>query len=294
MNRAASSRSFAAALRSLLLVVALPSLHIKAFQLAATSGGRPTAWSHQKQHQQHYSRLAFVRDAYRQALIPESDSRRRSVNPEPARLLSLRLLAAQQHSAGADDDDDDDDDEDECRLSPVPPKWDGVPIPFVEIADKASSSSQSLGFIECFADSLAHCLGREYVIGVPCDYSVALCYYSTDDESDPDRELIPLELDDPELDDVFPIAEAIVADGASVVCSFVFFLSPSSKCFMLRGGLCCFERTIGCAPAHDQQPHRRLFACLACRIWRGARPSADPTNADLGGGAGRRRRRRRA
>jgi hypothetical protein len=219
MNRAASSRSFAAVLCSLLLVALVPPLHIKAFQLAATSGKRPTAWSQQKQHQPH-SRLAFVRDAYRQASNSESDSRRRSVNLEPARLLSLRL-AAQQHSAGADDDDDDDD-EDECRLSPVPPKWDGVPIPFVEIADKAPSSSQSLGFIECFADSLAHCLGSEYVIGVPCDYSVALCYYSTDDESDPDRELIPLELDDPELDDVFPIAEAIVADGASVVCSFVF------------------------------------------------------------------------
>jgi len=75
----------------------------------------------------------------------------------------------------------------------------GVAIPFVDVAGNS--------FIECYADSVATVGGVEYTIGVPCDYSVALCYF---DESE---QLVPVELDDQELmDDIFPMAEAIVAE----------------------------------------------------------------------------------
>ena len=89
------------------------------------------------------------------------------------------------------------DDNDLPTLERVPPD-EGVPIPFVDV--KGNS------FIECFADSIATINGVEYTIGVPCDYSVALCYF------DENEQLIPVELDDEMMDDVFPIAENIVSD----------------------------------------------------------------------------------
>jgi len=46
----------------------------------------------------------------------------------------------------------------------------------------------------------------EYIIGSPCDYAVALCYFDEDDQ------LVPVELDDDLMDDVFPVAANIVAD----------------------------------------------------------------------------------
>jgi hypothetical protein len=84
------------------------------------------------------------------------------------------------------------------ELKSVPPDMEGVPIPFL---DRAGNS-----FIECYADSLAVVNGVEYTIGVPCDYSVALCYF------DENQELIPVELDDALMDDIFPLAESIVAE----------------------------------------------------------------------------------
>lgn len=75
---------------------------------------------------------------------------------------------------------------------------DDVPIPFVDVSGS--------GFIECYADSIATVNGVKYTIGSPCDYAVALCYFDEDDQ------LIPVELDDDLLDDVFPVAESIVAD----------------------------------------------------------------------------------
>lgn len=94
----------------------------------------------------------------------------------------------------------------DCFLSRVPPDLEGIPIPFVDTSSKKSGGAGS--FIECYADSMATCFGKEYTIGVPCDYAVALCYY------DDDEQLIPVELDDEVMDDVFPVAEAIVAEGA--------------------------------------------------------------------------------
>ena len=73
----------------------------------------------------------------------------------------------------------------------------GTPIPFLDADGKS--------FIECFADSTAILDGVTYTIGVPCDHSVALCYIENDG-------LIPVELDDRLMDDVFPIAEATIAD----------------------------------------------------------------------------------
>mmetsp|Transcript_14737 Transcript_14737/g.22496 ORF Transcript_14737/g.22496 Transcript_14737/m.22496 type:complete len:229 (+) Transcript_14737:114-800(+) len=70
------------------------------------------------------------------------------------------------------------------------------PIAFV---DENESS-----FIECYADSIAELDGVHYTIGVPCDHSVALSYFDENDQ------LLPIELDDDLMDDVFPIAERIV------------------------------------------------------------------------------------
>jgi Protein of unknown function (DUF3727) len=71
----------------------------------------------------------------------------------------------------------------------------GIALPFL---DEVGNS-----FIECYADSVATVAGVEYTIGVPCDYCVALCYME-------DEDLIPVELNDKLMDDIFPIAENIV------------------------------------------------------------------------------------
>ncbi|EEC50661.1 predicted protein [Phaeodactylum tricornutum CCAP 1055/1] len=83
-------------------------------------------------------------------------------------------------------------------LKRVPEDMEGVPTPFVDVVGNS--------FIECFADSVAFVDGIEYTIGVPCDYSVALCYFGDDDQ------LVPVELDDALMDDIFPMAESIVAE----------------------------------------------------------------------------------
>jgi hypothetical protein len=79
----------------------------------------------------------------------------------------------------------------------VPDDEDDTPIPFID--------GDSSSFIECYADSVAFVEGVEYTIGIPCDYSVALCYFEGEN-------LIPVELNDALMDDVFPIAETIVAE----------------------------------------------------------------------------------
>jgi hypothetical protein len=67
-----------------------------------------------------------------------------------------------------------------------------TPIPFLDV-DGSS-------FIECYADSVAVVNGVEYTIGSPCDHAVSLCYF------DEDEQLIPIELDEPLMDDIFNIA----------------------------------------------------------------------------------------
>ena len=84
------------------------------------------------------------------------------------------------------------------ELQRVPADMEGVPIPFVDLEGNS--------FIECYADSVANVKGVEYTIGVPCDYSVAICYF------DENEALTPVELDDELMEDVFPIAEGIVAE----------------------------------------------------------------------------------
>lgn len=74
----------------------------------------------------------------------------------------------------------------------------GVPIPFLDTAENS--------FIECYADSIAMVEGVEYTIGVPCDYCVALCYF------EPNGNLVPVELHDKLMDDIFPVAENIVQE----------------------------------------------------------------------------------
>ena len=72
------------------------------------------------------------------------------------------------------------------------PEDDDTAIPFMEVDGSA--------FIECYADSVAIINGVEYTIGSPCDHAVALCYF------DEDEQLVPIELDEDLMDDVFNIA----------------------------------------------------------------------------------------
>jgi hypothetical protein len=88
--------------------------------------------------------------------------------------------------------------DDALELKRVPPDQEGIPIPFVDQKGNA--------FIECYADSVAIVNGAEYTIGVPCDYSVALCYF------DENEQLVPVELDDELMDSIFPLAESIVTE----------------------------------------------------------------------------------
>lgn len=60
--------------------------------------------------------------------------------------------------------------------------------------------------IDCYVDSYATVGRAEYAIGIPCDYAVALCYFEDD------VRLIPVELDEPLMDAVFPVAEGIIED----------------------------------------------------------------------------------
>ena len=81
------------------------------------------------------------------------------------------------------------------ELRRIPPEMEGVAIPFVDMVGNS--------FIECYADSVTQVDGVEF--GVPCDYSVALCYFDN-------NQLVPVELDDTLMNDIFPIAESIVTE----------------------------------------------------------------------------------
>lgn len=80
------------------------------------------------------------------------------------------------------------------------PDDDDTVIPFVD--------PETNTFIDCYADSIVTLPdGITYTVGEPCDYAVALGYVD-------EREggLVPLELDDPMMDDVFPVAELIIEE----------------------------------------------------------------------------------
>jgi hypothetical protein len=78
------------------------------------------------------------------------------------------------------------------------PDDDDTSIPFLD--------PTSNGFIECYADSIAIVDGIEYTIGNPCDTSVSLCYFDKGDN------LVPIDLDDPMMDKIFPLCASIVED----------------------------------------------------------------------------------
>jgi hypothetical protein len=78
------------------------------------------------------------------------------------------------------------------------PEDDDTAIAFV---DKENNS-----FIECYADSIAIVNGVEYTIGSPCDHAVALCYFDDEDQ------LLPVELDEDLMDEIFPLAATIVEE----------------------------------------------------------------------------------
>jgi hypothetical protein len=89
-------------------------------------------------------------------------------------------------------------DDGEHSLTRVTEEDQDVPIPFLD--------TNGNSFIDCYADSVAEVHGTVYTIGVPCDYCVALCYLEADEN------LVPVELDDKLMDDIFPVAENIVAE----------------------------------------------------------------------------------
>lgn len=119
--------------------------------------------------------------------------------------------------------------------------------------------------IDCYVDSYATVDGVEYTIGIPCDYTVALCYFEGDEQ------LVPIELDDPLMDVIFPIAEGIIEDefgeelallktpqtltlvGVSF-CLFVFVISFSLLLFLYVSWQCTnLSRTV--AKCHQFTSH---------------------------------------
>jgi hypothetical protein len=87
--------------------------------------------------------------------------------------------------------------DDDTNLNRISEDDEGVPVPFLDLTGNS--------FIECYADSVASVEGVDYTIGVPCDYCVALCYFEGEN-------LIPVELTDKLMDDIFPVAENIVGE----------------------------------------------------------------------------------
>ena len=80
------------------------------------------------------------------------------------------------------------------------PDEDDTVIPFVD--------PETNTFIDCYADSIVTLSdGITYTVGEPCDYAVALGYVDERQGG-----LVPLELDDPMMDDVFPVAELIIEE----------------------------------------------------------------------------------
>jgi Protein of unknown function (DUF3727) len=150
---------------------------------AAAASRASTSSAHQQYHHNPYpsllydgrfysSSLSFTHKRYNGALQASASS-----SSEPS--VSLRRVS--------DDHEDTDD----------------TPIPFI---DKINNS-----FIECYADTVATINDGtngevEYTIGVPCDYCVSLCYHGDDDQ------LVPIELEDELMDDVFLVAENIVSE----------------------------------------------------------------------------------
>jgi len=86
----------------------------------------------------------------------------------------------------------------ENSLRKVPEDEEDTPIAFV---DEITST-----FIDCYADAIATLGKDQYTIGSPCDHSVALCYF------DDDSELVPVEIEEDLMDDIFPIAASIVEE----------------------------------------------------------------------------------
>jgi hypothetical protein len=78
------------------------------------------------------------------------------------------------------------------------PEDDDTPISFLDPLHNT--------LIECYADSIAIIDGVEYTVGNPCDTAVALCYFDLADN------LIPIDLDSPKMDEIFPIAAGIVEE----------------------------------------------------------------------------------
>lgn len=80
------------------------------------------------------------------------------------------------------------------------PDDDDSVISFVDMSSEGEKA------IDCYIDAVATLNGVSYTIGSPCDYAVALCYFESDEQ------LVPIELDDPLMDDIFPVAQGIIED----------------------------------------------------------------------------------
>ena len=61
-------------------------------------------------------------------------------------------------------------------------------------------------WIDVVGDYMIKLNDVEYAIGVPCDYSVAICYFDDDDQ------LLPIDIDGEKMDEIFPICKDIITD----------------------------------------------------------------------------------
>lgn len=59
-------------------------------------------------------------------------------------------------------------------------------------------------WIDVVGDYMIKLNGIEYTIGMPCDYSVAICYFDDDDQ------LVPVDIDSELMSEIFPICEEII------------------------------------------------------------------------------------
>mmetsp|Transcript_33337 Transcript_33337/g.48219 ORF Transcript_33337/g.48219 Transcript_33337/m.48219 type:complete len:252 (-) Transcript_33337:254-1009(-) len=59
-------------------------------------------------------------------------------------------------------------------------------------------------WIDVAGDYMIKLNGVEYTIGMPCDYSVAICYFDDDDQ------LVPVDIDSELMSEIFPICEEII------------------------------------------------------------------------------------
>mmetsp|Transcript_16599 Transcript_16599/g.21603 ORF Transcript_16599/g.21603 Transcript_16599/m.21603 type:complete len:262 (-) Transcript_16599:263-1048(-) len=84
------------------------------------------------------------------------------------------------------------------RLDPDPRE---DPLAFIDLDGPGEPR-----WIDVIGDYQIELRGAEYTVGVPCDYSVAICYFDSSDQ------LVPVDIDSEVMDNIFPICNDIIAE----------------------------------------------------------------------------------